>query len=109
FVQRGVESRVELAVRRTQRKGERLCGSVVFDELLRLSLLIQVFLEPPALETSAAVRENGDDIPSFDADISLGALANDCRRLSDGLRYRCRCRWRSSRGRLSRRRLGGRG
>ena len=38
---------------------------LLVDQLLSLLLLIEVVLQPPALEPSASIRELGDDVPRF--------------------------------------------
>src|SRR5207249_4688968 len=54
-VQRRVQRVIELRVGRRDRKGQGLCGELILDELLRVSLLIEILLEPPALEACAAI------------------------------------------------------
>ena len=49
------------------------------DQLLRLLLLIEVVLQPPALQPRAAVGEHRDDVARFDADVALRRVADERR------------------------------
>src|SRR5438874_1143194 len=93
-VQPGVQRPVNLRVAGTKRERQRLER---LNELLRPSLLVQIVLEAPALESAPFVREYGDDVPRFDADVALGCVAGY--RLGDWLR---RCRRRCGFGRSDR-------
>ena len=52
-------------------------GQVVGDELERLALLIEVVLQPPALEAGASIGDDRDDVLRLDHDVALGRVAND--------------------------------
>ena len=75
-IERAVGRRGDLIVRRSQRERQRLGAELVLDELLRLFLLIEVVLQPPALEARAAIREHGDDVVGLDADVTLDRIPN---------------------------------
>ena len=87
-----------------QRERQRLRRQVL-DEFLRLLLLIEVVLQPPALEPRALVREDRDDVARLDAHVALGGVGDERRRERRG---RLRRRPPARRRRAARRAAGGR-
>src|SRR5205814_10234708 len=73
-VYRAVHGRGERVVRRAKAERERLQAQVVFHELLRLFLRVEIMLQPPALEPRTTIREHRDHVAGLDADIALRRL-----------------------------------
>ena len=73
FVQSAVQCFRRSVVGNAERERQRLrAPELAGDQLQGLSLLVPIVLEAPALETRAAVREDGDHLVGLDADVALG-------------------------------------
>ena len=56
----------------------------MFDELLRLLLLVQVMFQPPAFQPRALVREDRDHIVRLHAHFTFGGFGDECSRQRRG-------------------------